>query len=67
LGTKQSGMPDFKLADPVLHSDLLAIAADDARLIIARDPGLTGPRAEALRVLLYLFRREQAVRYLRSG
>ncbi len=67
LGTKQSGLPDFKLADPVLHGDLLAIAADDARLIIARDPGLTGPRADALRVLLYLFRREQAVRYLRSG
>ena len=67
LGTKQSGMPDFKLADPVQHGDLLAMAADDARLIITRDPGLIGPRSEGLRVLLYLFRREQAVRYLRSG
>jgi ATP-dependent DNA helicase RecG len=67
LGTKQSGMPDFKLADPVLHGDLLAVAADDARLIINKDPGLTGKRGEALRVLLYLFRRERAVRYLRSG
>jgi ATP-dependent DNA helicase RecG len=67
LGTKQSGMPDFKLADPVLHGDLLAVAADDAKLIITKDPGLTGKRGEALRVLLYLFRRERAVRYLRSG
>ena len=67
LGTKQSGMPDFKLADPVLHGDLLAVAADDARLIMNNDPGLTGKRGEALRVLLYLFRRERAVRYLRSG
>jgi ATP-dependent DNA helicase RecG len=67
LGTKQSGMPDFKLADPVLHGDLLAVAADDARMVMTMDPGLTGKRGEALRVLLYLFRRERAVRYLRSG
>jgi ATP-dependent DNA helicase RecG len=67
LGTKQSGMPDFKLADPVLHGDLLAVAADDAKLIMTRDPELTSARGEALRVLLYLFRRERAVRYLRSG
>ena len=67
LGTKQSGMPDFKLADPVRHGDLLAIAADDAKLIITRDPELRTPRGEALRVLLYLFRRDRAVRYLRSG
>ena len=60
-------MPDFKLADPVLRGDLLAVAAADARLIINKDPGLTGKRGEALRVLLYLFRRERAVRYLRSG
>jgi ATP-dependent DNA helicase RecG len=67
LGTKQSGMPDFKLADPVRHGDLLAIAADDARLIMTRDAALATPRGEALRTLLYLFRRERAVRYLRSG
>jgi ATP-dependent DNA helicase RecG len=67
LGTKQSGLPDFKLADPVLHGDLLAVAADDARMVMTKDPGLTGKRGEALRVLLYLFRRDRAVRYLRSG
>jgi ATP-dependent DNA helicase RecG len=67
LGTKQSGMPDFKLADPVLHGDLLAVAADDARMVMTMDPSLTGKRGEALRVLLYLFRRERAVKYLRSG
>jgi ATP-dependent DNA helicase RecG len=67
LGAKQSGMPDFRLADPVRHVELLAVAADDARLILTRDPALTAPRGEALRVLLYLFRRDQAVRYIRSG
>ena len=67
LGTKQSGLPDFRLADPIHHGDLLAIAADDARLIVDRDPGLATPRGATLRILLYLFRRDQAVRYLRSG
>jgi ATP-dependent DNA helicase RecG len=67
MGTKQSGMPDFRLADPVRHVELLAVAADDARLVLARDPGLGSPRGAALRTLLYLFRRDQAVRYLRSG
>ncbi len=67
LGTKQSGLPDFRLADPVEHGELLAVAADEARLVMTRDPGLTGTRGEALRTLLYLFRRDRAVRYLRSG
>ena len=67
LGKRQSGMEDFRLADPAAHADLLAIAHDDARLILARDPDLKSARGEALRVLLYLFGRDEAVRYLRTG
>ena len=67
LGKRQSGMEDFRLADPSAHSDLLAVAHDDAKLILARDPDLKSPRGEALRVLLYLFGRDEAVRYLRTG
>ncbi len=67
LGTRQSGMPEFRLADLSRHADLLAIARDDACLIVERDPDLTSPRGKALRVLLYLFERDAAVRYLRSG
>ncbi len=67
LGTRQSGMPTFRVADLAVHGDLLAMARDDARLILEKDPGLTGPRGEALRVLLYLFERDQAIKYLRSG
>ena len=37
------------------------------RLVLARDPELSGPRGQALRVLLYLFGRDEAVRYLRAG
>ena len=55
LGLKQSGFPAYKLADPVAHRDLIAVAADDARLILARDPDLTSPRGQAVRVLQELF------------
>jgi ATP-dependent DNA helicase RecG len=67
LGTRQSGLPDFRLADLAAHGDLLAMARDDSKRILNGDPELTGPRGEALRTLLYLFERDLAVRFLRSG
>jgi ATP-dependent DNA helicase RecG len=67
LGKRQSGLEEFRMADPAAHADLLAVAHDDARLILGRDPDLKSPRGEALRVLLYLFGRDEAVRYLRTG
>lgn len=67
LGTKQSGEPEMRLAALDIHGDLIEIAQAQARLEIERTPELDGPRGQALRVLLYLFERDQAVRYLRSG
>jgi ATP-dependent DNA helicase RecG len=67
LGTRQSGLPEFKVADLIAHGDLLAAARDDAKLIISRDANLETPRGEALRTLLYLFEQDDAVRTLRSG
>ena len=67
LGVRQSGLPEFHIADLAVHGELLAAARDDAKLILSRDPGLREPRGEALRVLLYLFERDEAVRYLRTG
>src|SRR5262249_38502087 len=67
LGTRQSGMPEFRLADLSVHADLLAIARDDAQLVVARDPDLQTDRGRALRTLLYLFGRDEAVRYLKAG
>ncbi|MBT7509517.1 MAG: ATP-dependent DNA helicase RecG, partial [Rhodospirillaceae bacterium] len=67
LGTRQSGMPEFKLADLQVHAELLAAARDDATLLLSRDPELTSERGQAVRTLLYLFERETAVRNLRSG
>jgi len=67
LGTRQSGFPEFRLADISVHEDLLATARDDVQLILGRDGGLESQRGQALRILLYLFERDAAVRYLRSG
>jgi ATP-dependent DNA helicase RecG len=67
LGTKQSGLPEFHFADLAAHGDLLVAARDDARLIVQRGSGLKSARGEALRLLLYLFEQDEAVRYLRAG
>ncbi|MEJ6790762.1 ATP-dependent DNA helicase RecG [Brevundimonas sp. BR2-1] len=55
LGLKQSGFPAYRFADPIRHRALLLAAADDARLVLGRDPDLTSSRGEAVRVLEALF------------
>ena len=67
LGIRQSGLPPLRLADLAVHNELVAIAHDDARLVLERDPHLEGERGQALRALLYLFRRDEGVQYLRAG
>ena len=67
LGTRQSGLPDMKLADLALHGDLMKAAYDDARLILSNDPQLQTERGKQLKNLLYLFERDMAVLNLRSG
>jgi len=67
LGTRQSGLPEFRLAALDKHQDLLLAAQDDAVLITSKDPDLVSERGQALRTLLYLFEQDDAIRYLRSG
>jgi ATP-dependent DNA helicase RecG len=67
LGTRQSGAPGFQVARIEFHADLLEAAWGDARLILSRDPDLQSERGAALRLLLYLFGRDEAVRLLRAG
>lgn len=67
LGVRQAGLPSFRLADLSAHARLLAMARDDAELVLRRDPELSSERGRALRALLYLFERDEAVRLLRAG
>jgi ATP-dependent DNA helicase RecG len=67
LGTRQSGLPATHFISYDDHRDLMQMAHQDARLITEKDPNLTSRRGEALRVLLYLFEQDEAVRTLSSG
>lgn len=55
IGLRQSGFPAYRFADAFRHRDLLRVAADDARLILSRDPSLAGGRGRAVQVLEALF------------
>jgi ATP-dependent DNA helicase RecG len=67
LGTRQSGMPGYRLAVPDVHRHLLEWAHADAEEALRENPGLTGKRGEALRTLLHLFRKDLAIPLLRAG
>ncbi|MGB0631465.1 MAG: ATP-dependent DNA helicase RecG [Alphaproteobacteria bacterium] len=67
LGTKQSGLPQFRMADLAAHADLIGAARDDAQLILGKDPELESERGQALRTLLYLFERDAVVKTALSG
>lgn len=67
LGTRQSGLPDFRFADLGRDGVLALAARDDAKLVLNADPRLESARGQALRVLLYLFSYDENIRYLRSG
>ncbi|MGE4371832.1 MAG: ATP-dependent DNA helicase RecG [Xanthobacter sp.] len=67
LGTRQSGLPGFRVARSEFHGAEVEEARNAAATAIRRDPELTGPDAEALRTLLYLHERDGAVRLLSAG
>ena len=67
LGTRQSGLPGFKLADAEQQERLLEIAHQDAAMLLERDPRLEGERGQAVRVLMRLFERKEAVQTLAAG
>jgi ATP-dependent DNA helicase RecG len=64
LGTKQSGLPEFKVADLYHHMDLLKDAHNDTKHIMQTDPFLISERGKALKTLLYLFGYDKQVSYL---
>ena len=67
LGTRQSGLPGFRIARMEAHGELMRAARDDAALVLGKDPSLASPRGEALRHLLYLFERDDAIRLIQAG
>jgi ATP-dependent DNA helicase RecG len=67
IGTAQSGLPRFRVADLERQSALMAVAQSDARKLLVEDPGLASERGQAARVLLYLMEQDQAIRLMEVG
>jgi len=67
IGTAQSGLPRFRIADLERQAGLMAVAQSDARLLLDQDPGLASPRGQAARVLLWLMEQDKAIRLIGVG
>ena len=67
IGVAQSGVPRFRVADMEKHEALMAIAQTDARALLSNDPELLGPRGQAARVLLWLTRQDETIRFISVG
>ena len=67
LGTRQSGLPGYRIARSDVHAQLIAQARDEALRILKENPKLTGERGEALRCLLYLYERDEALPLIKAG
>ena len=67
LGTRQSGLPGFRIASLEHHQPLMEAAREDARQVVSNNAALKGEHGEAIRALLYLFGRDAAIRLLRAG
>ncbi|MDA7964207.1 ATP-dependent DNA helicase RecG [Ruegeria sp.] len=67
IGTAQSGLPKFRIADLERQAGLMAVAQSDARTLLAGDPKLTSDRGQAARVLLWLMKQDQAIRLISVG
>ncbi len=67
IGTAQSGLPRFRIADLERQAGLMAVAQSDARALLASDPKLESDRGKAARVLLWLMKQDQAIRLITVG
>lgn len=67
IGTAQSGLPRFRIADLERDGALMALALQDARLLLDSDPALDGPRGRAARLLLWLLEQDRAIRMIKVG
>ena len=67
IGTAQSGLPRFRVADMERQAGLMAVAQSDARRLLHDDPDLSSPRGKAARVLLWLLDQDRAIKLIAVG
>ncbi|WP_333712891.1 helicase-related protein, partial [Yoonia sp.] len=67
IGTAQSGIPRFRIADLERQAAQMAVAQTDARALLHDDPKLESPRGKAARMLLWLMEQDKAIRLISVG
>nr|WP_111298384.1 ATP-dependent DNA helicase RecG [Paracoccus saliphilus] len=67
IGTAQSGLPRFRIADLEHQAGLMSVARQDARSLLERDPALDSPRGQMVRLLMWLMQQDQAIRLIQVG
>ena len=67
IGTAQSGLPRFRIGDLEHQAGLMAVARQDARNLLDRDPALESPRGQAVRMLMWLMSQDEAIRLISVG
>ena len=67
LGARQAGAPGFRVARLELHGDLLRAARAAAEGVLGGDERLAEDAHRPLRLLLWLFEREAAVKLMEAG
>lgn len=67
IGTAQSGLPRFRIADLERQGGLMALARKDAQAFLERDPTMESPRGRAVRLLLWLMEQDRAIRLVTAG
>jgi ATP-dependent DNA helicase RecG len=67
IGTAQSGLPQFRIGDLEHQAGLMAMARKDAQNLLDQDPHLSGPRGQAVRLLMWLMGQDEAIRLISVG
>ncbi|MDB2369248.1 ATP-dependent DNA helicase RecG, partial [Octadecabacter sp.] len=67
IGTAQSGLPRFRIADLERQTALMALAQTDARKLLLDDPTLETDRGRAARTLLWLMEQDKAILLISIG
>ena len=67
IGTAQSGLPRFRMANIDIIEMLMETAHQQARYLLAKDPNLETPQGKAARNLLWLMDQDKSIQLITVG
>jgi ATP-dependent DNA helicase RecG len=67
LGTKQSGFPEFRIADLSFDCEILKIARKNAEMVLSGDKDLSNENSQKYRDLLQIFKYDEYMKLMDGG